>query len=324
MQTWLHGVIARTQEGAVEVQPSGSIAQRQPSRKRWCYVDPSSIAAEHTLCRRSGASNALREREDELWRRQQQLWDREAAAWEADRAAWAAREAALVEENAALRAQLLQVPYAVTGGSGAGEPGDSTVLPLKAICCSLLACRRWSSSLSGARSVSRYLGSWPGCSWAGVTLQMSTTLQSQTAYCFRDVIMCLAQALALAQQSATSAAPAQLRAPAAEGVPSPPAQDLQPPLEAGAGWRSEPSASSPYVPPSQTTASRVSPPVSREEPLQQSRANSSTPDILSAATDAPGGAPAWVSELQVECNMAFEASPYGLSACAGLAPAITS
>ena len=79
------------------------------------------------LCHCSGASNALREREDELWRRQQQLWDREAAAWEADRAAWAAREAALVEENAALRAQLLQVPMQAQDGQGKWDPGHSAL-----------------------------------------------------------------------------------------------------------------------------------------------------------------------------------------------------
>jgi len=82
----------------------------------------------NSVCRSSSASNALREREDELWRRQQQLWDREAAAWESDRAAWAAREAALVEENAALRAQLLQVPLAGAGGSGQGKPGNMSAL----------------------------------------------------------------------------------------------------------------------------------------------------------------------------------------------------
>ncbi len=116
--------------------------------------------------------------------------------------------------------------------------------------------------------------------------------------------LCLIQALAFAQQSPSSAAPAQLRAPAAEGSLNPPAQVFQPPAEVAVSRGSEPSVSRPYVPPPESTTPSVSTPVSRQEPVQRSSssASSSTPDILSAATDVPGGAPAWVAELQVQCS----------------------
>ena len=122
---------------------------------------------------------------------------------------------------------------------------------------------------------------------------------------------CLAQALALAGQPVSSAAPAQLRAPEAESVVSPYAQTIQPPAEGAAGRGSGPSVSSPSLPAPQPTASSVSLPVSREEPVQRSSISSSSggssPGFLGAAAEAPGGAPAWVAELQVRWHFGHDA-----------------